>query len=180
MNKIFLNGSLYLKRKPKTNPLLYKGLSSIHQLLVSEEGYFLRQRDCAGNYFEDLIPVTIEQLEKEYINLLDFLNEAEYIGKKGRMTQSTAAGDIQFCIRKPIVLYRGKEHIIIYTDENDFSKLRFGHNIPIQALDYRYMDNWEYNGEQTNIYNNPQQLNKELIMDSFDLTEQKGYQRKLK
>ena len=38
MSNIYMNGSLYLRRKPKDNPLSYKGLSNIHQLLISEEG----------------------------------------------------------------------------------------------------------------------------------------------
>ena len=62
---IYLNGALYLKRKPQEKPLSYKGLSNIHQLLISEEGMFLRQRSCTGSYFDELIPVTQEQLDTE-------------------------------------------------------------------------------------------------------------------
>ena len=152
MKKVYLNGSLYLKRKPKNNPLAYKGLSNIHQLLISEEGMYLRQRDCTGDYYEDLIPVTIEQIENEYINLLDFLNEAQYIGRRGKMIKESLGGDIQFCMRKPIVLYQGKEHILIYSDIEDFGGLRFGDALPVDTFDYRYVQNWEFFGEQTNIY----------------------------
>lgn len=180
MSNVYMNGSLYLKRKPKEKPLSYKGLSNIHQLIISEEGMFLRQRSCAGYYFDELIPVTSEQLDSEYINLLTFLEEAEYIGQRGKMTSPSLGQDIQFIMRKPIVLYKGKEHMIIYSDINDFGKLRFGKSIPVDSLDYRYCQSWAFFGEQTDIYSNPKELYRDLVMDSFDLTEEKGYQRKLK
>lgn len=177
---IYLNGALYLKRKPENNPLAYKGLSCIHQLLVSEEGMFLRKRDCTGNYFDELVPVTQEQLDNGYINLLTFMQESEYVGRRGKMKKESLGGDIQFLIRKPIVLYKGKEHMLIYSDIEDFGTMRFAHNIPVDSLDYRYSDNWEFFGEQTNIYNNPQKLYRDLVMDSINKTEEKGYPRKLK
>ena len=74
MTNIYVNGSLYLKKKPKNNPLSYKGLGNIHQLLFTEEGMFLRQRSCGGYYFDELIKVTPEQLDNEYINLLTFFD----------------------------------------------------------------------------------------------------------
>ena len=177
---IYLNGALYLKRKPQEKPLSYKGLSNIHQLLISEEGMFLRQRSCTGIYFDELIPVTQEQLDNEYINLLTFMQESEYIGRIGKMKKESLGGDIQFILRKPIVLYKGKEHMLIYSDREDFGGLRFAHNIPVDSLDYRYSDNWEFFGEQTQIYNNPEKIYRDLVMDSINKTEEKGYQRKLK
>ena len=63
MSNVYMNGSLYLKRKPKENPLSYKGLGNIHQLIISEEGMFLRQRSCTGYYFDELMKVTQEQLD---------------------------------------------------------------------------------------------------------------------
>jgi hypothetical protein len=175
-----MNGSLYLRRKPKDNPLSYKGLSNIHQLLILEEGMFFRQRSCTGYYFDELTPVTKEELDTEYINFLTFLEEAEYIGRRGKMTKESLGGDVQFLLRKPIVLYRGKEHIILYSDREDFGKLRFANSVPVDSFDYRYVQNWEIFGEQTNIYRNPKELYRDLVMDSLDLTEEKGYQRKLK
>ena len=183
MNKIFLNGSLYLKRKPKDNPLAYKGLSNIHQLLISEEGMFLRQSDCTGSYFnekEDLIPITQEQLETEYIDLLKFMEESEYIGRRGKMVKESLGGDIQFMMRTPIVLYRGKDNMLLYSDIEDFGGIRFGKNIPVDSFDYRYVQNWEIFGEPTHIYENPKELYRDLIMDSIDKTDEKNYQRKLK
>ena len=177
---IYLNGALYLKKKPEINPLSYKGLSSIHQLIVSEEGMFLRKRSCSGDYFEELIEISPEILNKEYINLLTFLKESEYIGKRGKMTKESKGGDIQFLMRKPLVLYKGKEHMLIYSDIEDFGGLRFTNNLPVDTLDYRYTDNWEFFEEQTNIYNNPQKLYRDLVMDSFNLNEEKGYSKKLK
>ena len=145
---------------------------------------FLRQRGCDGEYYnerEDLIPISIEQLETEYIDLLTFMKESEYIGQRGKMTQPSLGGDIQFCIRKPIVLYKGKEHMLIYSDINDFGAMRFGNSIPVDSYDYRYVtEDWEFYGEQLNIYNKPEKLYRDLIMDSLGLTEEKGYQRKIK
>lgn len=180
MSNIYLNGGLYLKRKPKGNPLSYKGLSNIHQLLITDEGMYLRQRSCAGYYFDELIEVTKEQLDTEYINLLSFLEEAEYIGRRGKMVTPSLGGDIQFMMRKPIVLYRGKEHMILYSDIEDFGRLRFEKSIPVDSFDYRYVQNWEIFGEPTHIYENPKELYRDLVMDSLDLTEEKGFQRKLK
>lgn len=180
MSNIYLNGSLYLKRKPEQNPLSYKGLSNIHQLIILEEGMYLRQRSCAGYYFDELIPVTIEQLDNEYINLLSFLEESEYVGRRAKMVTPSLGGDVQFLMRKPILLYRGTDHIILYSDREDFGKMRFANSIPVDSFDYRYIGNWEIFGEQSNIYNNPKQLYRDLVMDSLDLTEDKGFQRKLK
>ena len=70
--------------------------------------------------------------------------------------------------------------MIIYSDINDFGKLRFGKSIPVDSLDYRYNQSWVFFGEQTDIYRNPKELYRDLVMDSLDLTEEKGYQRKLK
>ena len=180
MSNVYMNGSLYLKRKPKENPLSYKGLGNMHQLIISEEGMFLRQRSCTGYYFDELMKVTQEQLDNEYIHLLTFLEEAEYIGQRGKMTSPSLGEDIQIIMRKPIVHYKGKEHMIIYSDINDFGKLRFGKSIPVDSLDYRYNQSWGFFGEQTYIYRNPKELYRDLVMDSLDLTEEKGYQRKLK
>jgi hypothetical protein len=70
--------------------------------------------------------------------------------------------------------------MLIYSDREDFGGMRFAHNIPVDSLDYRYSDNWEFYGEQTQIYNSPEKLYRDLVMDSINKTEEKGYQRKLK
>jgi hypothetical protein len=47
-------------------------------------------------------------------------------------------------------------------------------------IDYRYTDNWEFYGDQTNIYNDPKKLYRDLVMDSLNLNEEKGFQKRLK
>lgn len=164
---VYINGSFYLKRKPKTNPTAYKGLSSIHQLLISEEGFFLRKRNFMGDYSEELISIDPQKLDEEYIDFMKFLKEAEYIGKKGQMTQPSSGGDISFIMRKPVVLYRGEEHIVLYHGKEDFSKLVYWDNLPISVLDYRYMDNWNYLNDEPTEYSDYIKLYSDLLKESL-------------
>lgn len=165
---VFINGSLYLKRKPSINPTSYKGLSCIHQLVISEDGFFLRKRSFTGDYY-DIIPIEPQVLKEDYIDFMQFLKGADYIGKVGQMTQPSIGGDVSFMIRKPIVLYRGKEHIVLYHGKEDFSKLMYWDNLPVSVLDYRYMDSWKYMTEEKNDYNDPKKLYSDLLKEVFGI-----------
>lgn len=174
---VFINGSFYLKRKPNTNPTAYKGLSCLHQLIISEEGFFLRKRNFMGEYY-DIIPVEPQTLDDEYIDFMQFLKEAEYIGKKGKMTQPSTGGDISFMMRKPIVLYRGKEHMVLYHGKEDFSKLTYCDNLPVSILDYRYMDGWQYMDDDKNDYIDPKKLYGDLLKESFGILKNSEEEKK--
>lgn len=198
MSKVFLQGSLYLRKSPKpvsyelaeklkkltyklhgkecdinVGQMDYSYVDEIHQLIVINQKMFLRRRNNYNGWVEKYIPITIEELEKDYIDFMEFLNKSTYIGKYGLRTKP-AGKDKSFMNEKTLVLYRSKTHMIIY---DDFIKEFHPNNIPISVLDMRYCDNWEFDEKTTSIYENPIELYKDIYKEPF--SQDKNKKRKL-
>lgn len=189
MKEIYVQGSLYLRKDPRINREEFRDLlydenfdfsdeyyeelteeiidydkaKAIYQLVITEEGMFLRQRNNIGDYFYKAIPVNEVFLKAHYISLDIFLNEAKYIGKTGRMIDlAENKSDLFVNKRNPIILYKSDTHIILYNDATIYRS-----KTPIEILDYRYCGNWEYYGEEVDIYKDSNLLYRDLLLDSL-------------
>ena len=187
MNKIYVQGSLFLKKGPTVyddkeidnhnefmEPLFgdyfklehgelnWHNVSNLHQLIITENGMYLRVRDQLGDFSESLYPITPKELEDNYIDFKQFLGESEYIGKFGVRTKPTKRGDTVFVDAPVIVLYRSDSHIILYDD-----KMMFKGFEPIQIYDSRFCQDWKFMGEQLDLYKEPYDLYRKLFDDSI-------------
>ena len=197
MEKVYMQGSLFLKKGPEpisredveelrnlsyqvtgTEYLVEEGtmdysyVDDIHQLIINENGMYLRRRDCIGVYENELIPITEEQLEEDYIDLLKFLKSAKYIGKYGTRTKETENGDRSYMDEQVLVLYQSPTHTIIY------EKLLCEEKPIIGVLDSRFYENWDFDENQVDIYNDPAKLYIDLLKESYNMEENKNDKKK--
>lgn len=195
MQKVYLQGGLYLRKGPKPTgyelaeslrnltyilhgkecdvnegEMDYSYVDEIHQLIINNNKMYLRRRDNFAGWETKYIPITKEELEHDYIDFMEFLKESTYIGKYGKMTKP-AGKDKSFVNEKTLVLYQSKTHMIIY---DDFIKEFHPNNIPIQVLNSRYCNDWEFYEESTILYQNPTELYKDIYKESFIQEKNKG------
>ena len=171
MEKTYVQGSLYLKKGPKEvdpdvvealrnityqlndeesdvsyGAMDYSNVRFLHQLIINENGMLLRVRNSIGNFEDRSIVTSPEDLEENYIDFLQFLKSANYIGRRGLRTKPAENDDISYTHgEKAIVLYQSPSHTIVYND-NKHSDMFFESKVPITILDERYCDDWEFEG----------------------------------
>lgn len=179
MNKIYIQGSLYLRKEPfkleidsfedeefeddlEDELVDYDSAISIYQLIIANDRMFLRQRTKIGDYLNTLVPVTKEELKDDYIDLSQLLNEDNHVGRKGRMSEVAENGSDMFVFyRQPLVLYASDSHMVLYNDATIYRE-----KTPIEILDSRYCNNWEYFGDEVSIYSEASELYKDLLLDA--------------
>lgn len=200
MSKIYLQGQLFLKKGPKPiskdlaeslkkityilhgkecdvkeGQIDYSGVDCIYQLIIYNNKMFLRRRDSYDNWNKEYIPITEQELEKDYIDFMKYLKESTYIGKYGkRMKPALGNGDRSYMDKDILVLYHSDTHMVIYSD---FIKEFYPNSTPIKILDSRYCNNWEFCEKAETLYNNPIELYKQIYKEPF--IEEKNNRKKL-
>ncbi len=189
MQKIYIQGQLFLKKGPKPaskeladslkrlsyffngkafdveeGQLDYSGVNDIHRLIIYNNKFFLKSRDSFGG--KRCIPITEQELEKDYIDFMKFLKESKYVGKYGRRTKPALGGKcISFMNEDVLILYHSNTHMIIYSD---FIKEHYPFKTPIEILDSRYCNDWEIHKKSETLYNDPIELYKSIYKEPLD------------
>lgn len=191
MNKTYIQGSLFLRKGPKPvsretienlknltyqlhgeetyineGTMDWSYVDELHQLIINEKGMFLRRRDLFGQYSKELIPVTEEELENDYIDFMEYLKTANYIGKLGIRTKETKDGDRSYMSEPLLVLYQSPTHTITYRNLSFFESNE--NAVPIKILNAKYCSDWKFYGEQKDLYKNPTTLYLELLKESIN------------
>ena len=82
-DEVEINKDLYLKKKPfisETGRKDYSYCDKVFKLSLVDNNLYLEMQDTFLN--NEVFPITLEELDENYISVLEFLNNAEYIGRE--------------------------------------------------------------------------------------------------
>ncbi len=160
-----------LKEELETIRTDYKDMQTFHVLGINENYIGMTCFDRLGEKKERAYQ-NIGQINKTYIRLCDFINEAEYIGKTFKRTKPISENNIQdssymtttddFSIK---VLYKTDEVMLIEYSYN-FYKKKIS-ELEIMEKKYFIDNNYEFIGEKDNRYINKKELYLKLL-DQFN------------
>lgn len=196
---MYIQGQLFIKKRPKTvdqnfvnkykmttylmngeagdievGAKDYSGLSSIFQLIVDNDNYYLREREVHGKYSTKQI--TVEELESDYMDFAEFLLESKYVGKVGYKNEPLINGEKSFCTSKTfggtqIILYEHPSRKLIVKvdgEGNAIRKFLGEESLKLSIANERYNGDWTYEGEQLHIYEEPKDLYRQLYNEGIE------------
>ncbi len=179
----YLNGELYLCKTSVIKFLNEKNIyvsgnlpNYILDLFLKNNIFQLIIYNNSLNLFIDdinqLIKITEEELEKNFISLHSILKESNYIGQRAKMTKPISIGyginDSTYVNKiNPIILYKHPEFTIIYNDRLPINEFR------ISILPKVYGFNWFFYGEKYYIYNKKADLYKNIFKNILDNRQKK-------
>lgn len=138
--------------------------NKIYQLVITETGPKLRFRFENGT-LSPFTPITFDELENNYVRLLDFLEKSKYVGMQSKIStnyRNTNEEDYR------ILLYDGDSIIITY--DSSKSDYLFNKKIPLQIYDKNFVKKIQVSGGKMDLFSEPRQLYSELFSEILNET----------
>ena len=156
----FLNGELLLKYTKYP----FEDCSRLYQVAVNDDGVFIRSRDNDGT-LSSFKKTTYETIENEYIPLIDYLMNTDYLGLPASIN-CTKWNNVQQIING-VVLYKTPAYLLVYDMEP--TNLA-GKTLPFKVINSDDFVSYTVTGEKTDIYIDPKELYHDLFIEILETT----------
>lgn len=151
------------------------GVDNFFQIYFDDDRYILYQYDKFGKSFE-VDSISLEEINKGYIKLSDFLRNANYVGKKFRRTAPLityyGTDEVKYRMKDNSYLdVDDYENIVLYSMDNIFLVKCiscFGEIYKIIGCNYIIDGNYEFYGDIYEEYNNRDKIYLEIVKQIDD------------